>query len=543
MKNWTISRKMILSMGVLVVLSISILTAFSVELKNQSNSSKTAMDVDVAPLLDVAATQNLIQRARINLRDAMIASQAGESAEKVTYYQNNYRKIAGQVDELISTMKSRDMSDEAKQFLNSGVEGWNELKGVVGKIEKATMDHNYQVATGLLLNECYTAASKSIGGFNKFAERKQFELTQAVNTNIETASKFTWTGAIMSLLAIAAVTFVALKTISYMRTSLGQAIDLSQAIQKGDFTQSIDNDSKDEVGQLLSNLNAMSIGLKGVINGVREKTLTLGDGSMAVRTSSDEMNKAAAQQADATASMAAAIEELTVSISQITENTNEASHTAMQAKQSADQGSITLGEVVQGIRGIASSVQTSAETVRSLEKQSTEISEIISTITDIADRTNLLALNAAIEAARAGESGRGFAVVADEVRKLAEQTKGSSERISSMVFQIQNITQQASKSMDDSVDLVEKGIEKADSVSETINQIKTNADMVNEAIHAITVSMKEQSNVSVEISRNVERVAQMTEENTAAIAQNKQVAVQISDLAGELTQSVKVFRT
>ncbi|MEK9817575.1 MAG: hypothetical protein VW447_10815, partial [Limnobacter sp.] len=97
--------------------------------------------------------------------------------------------------------------------------------------------------------------------------------------------------------------------------------------------------------------------------------------------------------------------------------------------------------------------------------------------------------------------------------------------------------------MEDTVGMDKQGIEQADTVSETIDQIKANADRVNEAIQAITVSMKEQSNVSVEISRNVERVAQMTEENTAAIAQNKYVAQQISDLAGSLTQSVQVFKT
>ena len=327
------------------------------------------------------------------------------------------------------------------------------------------------------------------------------------------------------------------------KRKLGTATTHINALAEGRLNSNIKVEGKDEVDGLLQALGKAQTNLRGLIEGIRGSTASMNESASAVRTSSDEMNKAASEQADATSSMAAAVEQLTVSISQITENSNDASHTAMQAKQSADQGSVTLGQVVEGIRKIASSVQGSASTVRSLEQQSNEISEIISTITDIADRTNLLALNAAIEAARAGESGRGFAVVADEVRKLAEQTKGSSERISTMVFQIQSITQQASKSMEDSVGMVKQGIEQADSVSETIDQIKANADRVNEAIQAITVSMKEQSNVSVEISRNVERVAQMTEENTAAIAQNKYVAQQISDLAGSLTQSVQVFKT
>lgn len=316
-----------------------------------------------------------------------------------------------------------------------------------------------------------------------------------------------------------------------------------QALAEGKLNSNIQVNGRDEVDGLLMALAKAQSNLKSLIDGIRSSTVQMSDSAGVVRSSSDDMSKAASEQADATASMAAAVEELTVSISQITENSHDASQTALQAKLSADQGSVTLGLVVEGIRNIASSVQGSAATVRSLEQQSNEISEIISTITDIADRTNLLALNAAIEAARAGESGRGFAVVADEVRKLAEQTKGSSERISSMVFQIQSITQEASKSMEDSVGMVQQGIEQADSVSGTIQQIKADADRVNEAIQAITVSMKEQSNVSVEISRNVERVAQMTEENTAAISQNRQVAQQIADLAVGLTQSVQVFKT
>lgn len=316
-----------------------------------------------------------------------------------------------------------------------------------------------------------------------------------------------------------------------------------EALAEGRLNSKIEVMGQDEIDHLLTALSKAQTNLRGLIDGIRSSTLSISDSSNVVRTASDEMSKAAVEQADATASMAAAVEQLTVSIGQITENSNEASGTAMDAKVSAEQGMQTLGQVVTGIRKIAGSVQGSAETVRSLEQQSNEISEIISTITDIANRTNLLALNAAIEAARAGESGRGFAVVADEVRKLAEQTKGSSERISNMVFEIQRITRDASDSMETSVGLVEEGIAQADSVSETIEKIKANADRVSHAIQAISVSMQEQSNVSVEISRNVERVAQMTEENTAAIEQNKQIAQDISQLSGSLATSVAVFKT
>ncbi len=155
----------------------------------------------------------------------------------------------------------------------------------------------------------------------------------------------------------------------------------------------------------------------------------------------------------------------------------------------------------------------------------------------------MLALNAAIEAARAGEQGRGFAVVADEVRKLAEQTKGSTDRISGMVFEIQNITQGAVKSMDTSVQLVQEGINQADVVNTTIQKIKSDSDRVSEAIAAIAVSMKEQSNVSIEISRNVERVAQMTEENTASAQQNTQVAAHLTGVSQSMMNAVKVFKT
>jgi methyl-accepting chemotaxis protein len=328
-----------------------------------------------------------------------------------------------------------------------------------------------------------------------------------------------------------------------LKSKLDIASKHINALANGHLNSNIQSNGKDEVDQLLSSLATAQSNLKKLIDGIRQSAIELSSSATQVKESSSTMASAGAEQADATSSMAAAVEELTVSISQISENTNEATDTANQAKQSAESGMVTLGEVVQGIQRIAKSVETSAAAVQSLEKQSADISEIVSTITEIAERTNLLALNAAIEAARAGEQGRGFAVVADEVRKLAEQTKGSTDRISSMVHEIQQITQGAVSSMDTSVQLVQDGIAQADVVNVTIQKIKSNSDKVSEAIAAIAISMKEQSNVSVEISRNVERVAQMTEENTAAAQQNTQVAGHLSGVSQTMMDAVKVFKT
>jgi methyl-accepting chemotaxis protein len=364
--------------------------------------------------------------------------------------------------------------------------------------------------------------------------------TQAAQATYQTAL---WSVAAALIASFVVGVFATISLVKLLQNKLGTAGKHINALANGELNSPIQHQNKDEVDQLLAALATAQGNLKKLIDGIRQSALELSSSATQVQESSTTMANAGVEQADATSSMAAAVEELTVSISQISENSNDATATANAARESADNGMVTLGEVVAGIQRIAQAVETSAQAVQTLEKQSADISEIVSTITEIADRTNLLALNAAIEAARAGEQGRGFAVVADEVRKLAEQTKGSTDRISSMVFEIQNITQGAVKSMDTSVQLVQEGIDQADVVNTTIQKIKSDSDRVSEAIAAIAISMKEQSNVSIEISRNVERVAQMTEENTAAAQQNTQVAAHLSGVSQSMMNAVKVFKT
>lgn len=152
------------------------------------------------------------------------------------------------------------------------------------------------------------------------------------------------------------------------------------------------------------------------------------------------------------------------------------------ASVSAAEGKEVTGVTVRAIEDIGHSVNETSDLVQQLGNRSTVISQVVSTISKLADQTNLLALNAAIEAARAGEQGRGFAVVADEVRKLAERTQTATKEIGSIVAQIQSDTSNAEKSAVAGANKVVEGVNLAKQTQERYVTFFDAFTMVNEML-------------------------------------------------------------
>lgn len=200
-----------------------------------------------------------------------------------------------------------------------------------------------------------------------------------------------------------------------------------------------------------------------------------------------------------------------------------------------------IEDTVNGMNGIAASVQEAASVITELGSRSKEIGRIIMVIDDIVDQTNLLALNAAIEAARAGEQGRGFAVVADEVRKLAERTTLATKEISSMIKAIQEDTKRAVSSMDASKREVEAELKLSKEAGGAINLIISSFNRVAEMIHQIAVSAEEQSTVSEQISMDIESVASVTKETAAGSTEIASSAAGLSSVASQLEELVSRF--
>lgn len=161
--------------------------------------------------------------------------------------------------------------------------------------------------------------------------------------------------------------------------------------------------------------------------------------------------------------------------------------TAQETLHSAEEGAGLLRAVVQTSSLIASQVDEAIALIGQLNEQSRSIEAIVSTISAIADQTNLLALNAAIEAARAGEQGRGFAVVADEVRQLAARTSLSTDEIARVVQKNRELTARVTDDMAGVAGSAELGKQQIAGVDKLMSEIHQEADRVSQTVSALSI--------------------------------------------------------
>jgi len=309
-----------------------------------------------------------------------------------------------------------------------------------------------------------------------------------------------------------------------------------------DFTKRVQISGTDEVGQIAKSFNDLIVTLQQSLNRVLACVDKVYVSAESLSSSAKLSTAMSSHQSEATSGMAAAIEELTASIEQVSSSAHRATEISDSSGKFSIEGSETISKATSEMAQIAGTVREAASDIEKLGEQSDKVSSIVQVIKEVADQTNLLALNAAIEAARAGEQGRGFAVVADEVRKLAERTSKATEQITTMIDEMQQSTHSAVTTMHAAVGQVTEGVELANHAGSAMIKIRESSSQVNVVVTDITSALAEQNQASKDISIQVGKVAEITEENTTTINQTATSANDLHVLANEMRTEVSRFK-
>jgi methyl-accepting chemotaxis protein len=323
---------------------------------------------------------------------------------------------------------------------------------------------------------------------------------------------------------------------------INESSEILKHIASGDLTVRMTGAYKGDYDIIKSNINLLAESFGSALAEVSNAVHATANASAEISSNSEKMSSGQQKQSTQTSEVTTAIEEMTKTILATTQNTSDAADAAKNAGKVAKEGDKIVTETIGGMNRIAEVVSNSAATVRKLGESSDQIGEIIQVIDDIADQTNLLALNAAIEAARAGEQGRGFAVVADEVRKLAERTSKATKEIAVTIKKIQNETGIAVKSMAQGQAEIESGREFANKAGESLKRIIIESERVVDIVSQVAAASEEQSSTAEEISKNIEQINDVAQENAGGIVHIARSSEDLHNLAGNLQKLIAQFK-
>ncbi len=288
----------------------------------------------------------------------------------------------------------------------------------------------------------------------------------------------------------------------------------AEAMSRGDLSQKLDIDQKDEIGVLVGALNVMAANLREMFENIAGGIETLTTSSTELSAVSRQMSSGAEQTSSKSNQLAAAAEEMSTNMNGVAAASEQASTNVQMVAAASEQMNDTIGEIAVNTekgRTITGEAVNQAHSVSGqvseLGKAALDVGKVTETINEISEQTNLLALNATIEAARAGEAGKGFAVVANEIKDLAKQTADATKDIRMKIDGIQGST---------------KG-----TVAE-INQIENVIENINDIVGTIATSVEEQSTSTHDIVNNVNQAAQGIQNVNENIAQSSTVSASIA---------------
>lgn len=300
--------------------------------------------------------------------------------------------------------------------------------------------------------------------------------------------------------------------------------------------------TEDFTGAIADSINFTVDQLRVLVSRINETSERVESASKETQQTALHLAEASEHQAQEIAGASAAVNEMAVTIDQVSANAAESAGVAERSVSIANNGAKVVQNTIHGMDTIREQIQDTSKRIKRLGESSQEIGDIVSLINDIADQTNILALNAAIQASMAGDAGRGFAVVADEVQRLAERSATATKQIESLVKAIQNDTNEAVTSMEQTTAEVVRGARLAQDAGVALEEIESVSANLAELIQNISNAARQQASSAGHISNTMNVIQEITSQTSAGTTATATAIGNLAAMATELSGSVRDFK-
>lgn len=344
------------------------------------------------------------------------------------------------------------------------------------------------------------------------------------------------------LLLSISVLFAYRRLLSVIMVPLRHLTRHMDIMREGDFTQRVTVLRKDELGELGEGFNRMADEVMALVGQVQRSGIRVGTSMTEIAATSKQQQATAAEVAATTTQIGATSREISATSKELVRTMGDVVAVSEHAASLAAGGQTELAHMEDTMQQVMEAAGSINAKLAVLNERAGDINQMVTTITKVADQTNLLSLNAAIEAEKAGEYGRGFAVVSSEIRRLADQTAIATYDIEQMVKDIQSAVSASVMGMDKFSEEVRRGLHDVHEIGGKLSAIISEVQALAPRFESVSEGMQMQATGAEQISEALVQLTDATQQTVESLRQSSDAIDELNNVSGGLQGSIARFK-